>query len=223
MIKNADIRYDALLVPGGGIRADGEPPEWVQARLNKAIELMESARFIIALSAGTTHKPFLLDHEGFPFYESEASAAYLTHNGAAKEKILTERSSLDTIGNAFFARFIHTEPLGLRKLLVITNEFHMPRTRRIFNWVFSLNFQGNAPESDKNYHLEFLPVPDLGMDHTLLEIRLIKEHRSLEQLENIIGKITNGWEFHQWLFSQHQAYAPLLKPGREKGAVRETY
>ena len=57
--------------------------------------------------------------------------------------MLEENWSLDTIANAFFLRTIHTDPAGwtrleevledvYRRLLVINNEFHMPRTEEIF-------------------------------------------------------------------------------------------
>ncbi len=49
------------------------------------------------------------------------------------ERIWAETASLDTIGNAYFARVIHTDPAGLRRLLVVNSAFHMPRTRMIFD------------------------------------------------------------------------------------------
>ena len=46
--------------------------------------------------------------------------------------------SLDTIGNAFFLRTIHTDVLGVRRLLLITNKWHMARAMAIFEAVFAL-------------------------------------------------------------------------------------
>ncbi len=39
-------------------------------------------------------------------------------------------------GNARFAKLLHVDPAGWRKLLVVTSEFHVPRTRIILDTVF---------------------------------------------------------------------------------------
>ena len=63
---------------------------------------------------------------------------YLINNGLNPEKVLTEICSYDTIGNAYFSRLLFAEPFNLSSLLVLTSEFHMPRTRAIFEWIYSL-------------------------------------------------------------------------------------
>src|SRR5689334_14924059 len=130
--------FDAIIVPGGGVREGGALPKWVQRRFDLALSHWQG-EYIICLSAGTTYKPLPRDEQGYPVFESIAGARYLLMNGIPANKILTEASSYDTIGNAYFARTIHTDPLGLRHLLVITSAFHMPRTRAIFEWVFGLS------------------------------------------------------------------------------------
>ena len=47
----------------------------------------------------------------------------------APADILEENLALDTIGNAFFARTDHCSLAGWKRLLIITSEFHMDRTR----------------------------------------------------------------------------------------------
>lgn len=57
-------------------------------------------------------------------------------------------------------------------LAVITNSFHLPRTRAIFEKVFSLPRQPSPPEGggggrekeQEQYKLTFVEVPDVGMD-----------------------------------------------------------
>ncbi|MEM9121473.1 MAG: YdcF family protein [Cyanobacteria bacterium P01_F01_bin.56] len=95
-------------------------------------------RFLIPLSAGTTHKPPPLDVNGFPILEFVAAARYLQHRGIEGSRILPETVSLDTIGNAYFVRLQHIEPLQLQRLHVITSAFHLPRTQAIFDWIFAL-------------------------------------------------------------------------------------
>ena len=151
--------YDAILTRGGGINEDGSFPEWVKRRLDKVIKIFTDNEIIITLSAGTTHKPHPLDENKFPIYESVAQANYLISKGIPKEKILTDTISLDTIGNAFFSRVIFTELRDLRKLCIITSQFHMSRTKAIFKWVFGLNSNG--------YSLDFVEVSDNNLDMNL--------------------------------------------------------
>ena len=49
----------------------------------------------------------------------------------------TQVSSFDTVGNAYFALTIHAIPAGWRKVAVVTSAFHMPRTRALFEDLWS--------------------------------------------------------------------------------------
>jgi len=126
----------ALVVPGGGVGADGTPPMHVSARLDAAAKLwsdeekrgMGSQTFIVLLSAGTPHKPPPRDPKGFPVLEATAGARYLIGvRGVPPSAIREELVSLDTIGNAVMARLLILDPLGCRTATVITSAFHMPR------------------------------------------------------------------------------------------------
>lgn len=206
------MQYDAILIPGGGIKDRNEVPPWVFPRLDRAVEIYRG-EYIIALSAGTTHKPPPLDDEGFPIFESVISADYLVKKGIPRQKILCETCSYDTIGNAFFARVIHTDPRGFRKLLIITSAFHLPRAKAIFEWVFA----------DAGYELHFESVPDQGMDQYLLTIKKEKEKKSLENVQRLKKKIPTFAQLHHWLFTVHEAYAVGLTPVRIKGEIINTY
>lgn len=59
--------------------------------------------------------------------------------------------------------------LPVCSLAVITNSFHLPRTRAIFEKVFSLPRhpsppEGGGEEEEQQYKLTFVEVPDVGMD-----------------------------------------------------------
>ena len=192
-------RYDAVLVPGGGVRAGGELPRWVQRRLDLAIELSRGA-YIVTLSAGTTHRAPPLDENGFPIFESAAGAKYLIGAGVPADRVLIEAHSYDTIGNAFFSRVVHVDPQGFRKLLVITSDFHLPRTQRVFEWVYGLTPQ-RVP-----YLLHFRGVPDDDMERSALIERRERERRSMDALTELTQRFTTMKDFHRWLFTEHKAY-----------------
>ena len=127
---NADEKF-LIIVPGGGINhLNGTIPDHTEARLHKAIEIFTRhplAAKIVTLSFGSTHKPPKFDREGFPVSESAMSAEFLIKvrkylsllillkNGVPASCIMEESVSLDTIGNAYFLRTIHTDVLKISR------------------------------------------------------------------------------------------------------------
>jgi uncharacterized SAM-binding protein YcdF (DUF218 family) len=210
-------QFDAVLIPGGGLTPSGELKPFVRARLDRA--LAHSADFYIALSAGTTHLPPPLDSRGYPVVESIPAAQYLHERGVPRDRILIEASSYDTIGNAFFARTMHTDPRGLSRLLIVNSRFHMPRTEAIFRWVF-----GAAP--GQGYALSFESTEDIGLSPEALEARAERERSSLAAVRSLASSITTLSRIHQWLFTEHGAYAWFLHDDAYRsatGPLVETY
>lgn len=209
-------KYDVIIIPGGGVREKGELPVWVKRRLHRALEL-HSGEYIMTLSAGTVHKPMILDETGFPVFESAAGANYLLEKGLDPAHVLSETISYDTIGNAYFARVIHVDPMELRRLLVITSEFHMPRTEAIFRWVFGLD----APIG--GYELFFEPASDEGIAEEVLAPRIERERCSLESFLKKKEGIRSMRELHDWLYWHHDVYAAALRPKLAAGEVLASY
>ena len=195
-------KHDCVLIPGGGLLDDGSLPPWTIARLEYALSLKDNSRWFILLSGGTVHKPPPLNEDGFPYFESHEMAKFLVKKGLDSARVLTEISSYDTIGNAYFSRLLFIEPLSIKKLLVVTSEFHMPRTRAIFEWIFHL------PPSPLEYQLSFETTPDKGLSPQALAARVQREKNSLNNLNNTIREITSLDDFLIWLYSEHTAYAP---------------
>lgn len=216
MQRDPDDRYDAVLIPGGGLTKTGGLPAWVTARLDEALKAAGGAYFIV-LSAGTVHKPPPLDAEGFPVFEARAAATYLLAKEVEPGRILLEASSYDTIGNAYFSRVLHVEPRQFRKLLVITSAFHAARTEFIFRWVYGLD------EPAGGFDLTFRPVPNVGMPEAVLRARVEKEGRALEQAKGLEQGIYTLAQLHEWLFTKHEAYAAGSKPQQLKGPALGAY
>jgi hypothetical protein len=191
--------YDAVLVLGGGVLEGGELPRWVERRFDRAVELGENAA-IVCLSAGTVHRPPPLNGEGYPWLESAAGAAHLLARGVSPHRIQVEPISYDTIGNAYFAKLLHVDPAGWRKLVVITSEFHMPRSRAIFEWVFGLGRD--------TYDLRFEATTDDGLDPILLHRRRAKEAAALHSLRPVMDRIRDTDTLHRWMYTEHNAYTP---------------
>lgn len=210
--------YHAILVPGGGLREGAELPPWVVNRLELALARSHGDTPVLALSAGTPHRPPPLDAAGRPIFESVAAARFLLHRGADPARVFVETASYDTIGNAYFSRMIHAEPSGWRNLLVITSRFHMARTEAAFRWVYSL--------TPSTYSLSFEAVPDIGLSAQTLQSRLQREAASLAILRRLAPRYTSLPDFHRWLYSEHLAYSShglLTEPNPPDPAALASY
>lgn len=193
--------YDAIIIPGGGLDPlTNLPQKWVQARLDAALNFSSRTKYFVALSRGTTHRPPPLDTRGFPILESAASARYLIEHGIDDPKrILLDGWSLDTIGNAFFARSMICEPMRLKRCCIITSSFHMPRTRAIFEWVFALD----GGQFDMDYYI----TPDVGLDDAQSNVRFERERNSLVTLQQkTIPRVNTLEKLSAFLFREHGAY-----------------
>jgi hypothetical protein len=153
--------------------------------------------------------------QGSVVHECAVMARYLQLNGVSEKMILQESVSGDTIGNAYFARVIHTDPGGLKRLLIVTSQFHMPRTRAIFEWVFGLD--------DRGYDLEFLAIAD---DALATKDRLARERGQIRKVMNYRKRVQTLAQFHRWLFSAHAGhdlYATGYKKEKIAHVARKLY
>lgn len=198
------MTYDCIVLPGGGIDANGAPSAWVCARLDRALEMASSTCYFLVLSRGTTHRPPSLDKYSFPIDEATASAAYLIERDIPSNRILIENWSLDTMGNAYFARQCILEPMKLQRLAIITNDFHMTRTKLIFDWIFSLS--DTAKEPCVKYQIEYITVSNQDMTDEQLIARIDKERLACDDLKLKIQRITNLSQMARFLFIEHGAY-----------------
>ncbi len=170
--KNNDIKkFDAILVLSNEMNREGELNKESKARAIMAIKIFKkySAKYLITsgwnyrkdtnLCIATAFKNFIL-------LNSDIKSKY----------ILTELNSRDTVGDAYFTKTNIMIPYSFIKLCVITSNYHIYRTRRIFNFIY-----GNK------YYINFFGVkliPSFSY--------LIKEFKSLKSFENTFSKISSG-------------------------------
>ena len=184
--------YDAIVILGGSYIDEKTLPKWVENRLDAAIlHKSHTASFIVA-SRGTVHKPPVLDSDRYPIDECTIMANYLLEHGIPNDKIYKESWSLDTIGNAYGIFTHHAIPRNLRKFLIITSDFHMPRSKAIFKHVFSLF-------PIEIFHLDFLET------NSCLSISE-KEHASLIHWRENANNIHTLADLHEFIFVKHDAY-----------------
>jgi hypothetical protein len=213
------MAYDAILVLGGGLRKNGELPEHAKRRLDLALQ-RQSGEPIVALSAATAHLPAVLDGDGRLFFESTAGARYLIERGIDPGRIFCESTAYDTIGNGYFSRVQIVDPMGWRRLLVITSEFHVARTEAIFRWIYSLDAPGR-------FALDFAASANDGLSDAGLSARRLHEEASLSVVEELRERLTSLRALAGWLFTQHGQYQAvrmaLARDLARKQALLETY
>ena len=190
-----------IIVLGGGIGKKGKLPEWSLERCKVAVEYyfnfkhMYDLKFIVT-SGGTYHQPNPLDKLGFTIFEADLMSNYLLNSGIPENSIFREYSSYDTIGNGFFVRTLFTDIRRWKDLVVITSDFHMNRSKEIFNFIFT--------KLASNYKLEYISCKNIISNN--LNDRIIKEENSKLKFINDMKKIYNLNMFHKWLYSTHECY-----------------
>src|SRR5205823_1181106 len=97
-------------------------------------------------------------------------------------------------------RVIHAQPRQLERLLVVTSEFHLPRTELIFRWVYGL--KGPAIP----FELTFMSSPNDGIGEADLQARLDRERSGIGRLRPLAARIGTVKSFHTWLYTAHGGY-----------------
>lgn len=181
--------YDCVIILGGSLKKNSELPDWVLGRLDYALKV--DTKYLIVSSRGTTHKSPPLDENKMPIDETTKMAEYLISQGINPNRILCESWSLDTIGNAYGVLMFHCIPLKLEKLLVVTSDFHIERTKSIFKKVFSL--------SEIEFKIDYCSI------NSSLKVT-DKERKSLEDWNEKCKNFNSLEDLHKFIFTQHNAY-----------------
>ncbi len=111
--------YDAIIVLGAQVLMNGEPNTQLQWRLDAALEAWQ-ARQVPIVTCGAQGKDE-------PMPEAEAMKGYLTERGVPEALMLTDPDSYNTNQNLRNAGRLLRERGGIRKVLIVTSDYHLPR------------------------------------------------------------------------------------------------
>jgi len=156
MPSNPGSKKTAAVVLGGGLtkiqvqdQIHYEPAEQAKERLDKAYALFEEGKVDCIITTGkysimasidpTVVGPKTEAEVGKQYLIDKAKSAQAGHVSRSGRKIqdhiFYEDQSMDTIGNAWFVKKVCLEPLGITSCIVVTSDYHIERTRVIFEWV----------------------------------------------------------------------------------------
>lgn len=200
---NCEINYneiDGIFVLAGGIDKDGKCHDFVKDRLNIAWQIHKlNNKPIFCLGGGSYHISPILNKSGFIIHEATSCSEYLITLGVKSNMIYKEWSSYDTIANGFFAFTNFIVPSKLKNIILITSEFHMERSRIIFEWQKQI--------FNKDINIIYESSNNNNLNKHVLEARLEREKSSINNLKNtIIPKINSLELFHKWFYTEHRAY-----------------
>ncbi len=154
----------AAIVLGGGLKVvthagqiTYEPEEQAKARLDRALALFEEGKVDVIISTGDISPMAARDPAVTgPRTEAEVGVQYLlARAGEAspamrrrlEESICYEDRSIDTISNAWYAKKRCLEPLGITVCIVVTSDYHIARSRVIFEWVLGPGYTVETAEA----------------------------------------------------------------------------
>jgi vancomycin permeability regulator SanA len=106
---------DCILVLGCSVKTDGTPSLMLADRLNKAVELYQAGGQPILVSG---------DHGTQYYDESTTMKNYLVAQGIDSENIFVDHAGYSTYDSMYRAKEIY----GAKKILIITQEYHMYRS-----------------------------------------------------------------------------------------------
>jgi uncharacterized SAM-binding protein YcdF (DUF218 family) len=123
--------WDAVVVPGCKVRADGTPSTALARRVGHAAELWKAGRApVIILTGGVGHHP--------PS-EAEAGAALAQDLGVPGAALMLEMRSTTTVENARFAAELRVDGQSIARwrVLVVSDAYHAWRCGRLFGRHFA--------------------------------------------------------------------------------------
>jgi uncharacterized SAM-binding protein YcdF (DUF218 family) len=168
-----------IVILGGGIDKNGNLPQYVKKRLDKAIEIFKKNKNSNILVSGKYS--FLYPKNLIPpITEAQAMRNYLIKKGILKKNIFLENKSKDTISNAYYSKKIYFIPKKEKKAKIITSEFHLPRVKYIFKKVFG-----------KDYKFQYVPIHS-NLNKKSVEKVQQRQKELLKKTKEILGGMKDG-------------------------------
>lgn len=134
-----NYRVDIVLVLGNLMSRNGELNEETTLRVDKAFEIFIDSQAGSIITCGWAYRT----DTGLSI--ASAMRNYLVNkHGLDKKFILIQDKSRDTVGDAYFARVLYSDPMVYKSIAVVTSAYHVERVREIFNFIFSDSVKVNV-------------------------------------------------------------------------------
>lgn len=99
----------------------------------------------------------------------------------------------------------------------MTSEFHLPRTKAIFETCFKLAGR-SIWHDEERFDLHYYAASDEGLfPHDVLQARIMREAASLQDWLNQSQDLDSFAALHSWLYSTHLCYSASRQDEFGKG------
>lgn len=163
------MKRDAIIVLGGGVNGDGTLPLFTRQRTETGVNLYKQGLAAYLVLSGS--HPHEWDHKRPHKTEAQVMKEHAIELGLLVEQIILEDDSTDTVSNAFHTKLDVLVPKNWRDVIVVTSDFHLPRTEYIFGKVL-----GNG------YTTQFVEASS-GLRGDELRARIASEQRAMLALK----------------------------------------
>lgn len=161
--------YDVAIILGAALRDDGSPSPAMARRVGHGVELLRTGRAgALLMTGGPTNSTMP---------EARVMRDLALAAGVPATQVHVEERALNTIQNALFtAPLVHAN--GWRRLLVVTDSFHRPRTAYIFRrFGLRVAVAGVCPERPTGQWWAAHAREALALPWTILRVEMFRLRR----------------------------------------------
>lgn len=200
------LMKDVIIILAGGINNDGSLPDLPKSRVDCGIQHFRNGDARVLIMTGKYG--FWLDWQKQipPRSEAEAMKEYAISKKIPSDSILTEQESKDTLGNAYFTKVNILEPNNWKNILVVTSDFHLERTKYIFDLVLGAE-----------YSITYDTVKTMLPPEKITSLEE-QEKKTIAILKETIGEVSPGdtKAIENIIFTKHPGYSPNPEHSYEK-------
>lgn len=175
------MNYNALIVLAHEMDRDGVLNEESILRANLAAKMTKDYKIPYVITCGWAYR------KDSDIKIADAFKLYIVKLGVRPEQVLTEDNSRDTVGDAVFTRLNLVEPLGFRNFFVVTSNYHVARTRKIFNFVYGSDFNLDVIGANVEFDDSFLSKEkesEIAFDRTFRDVNVSDMGQIMKALRN---------------------------------------
>jgi len=120
-----------IIVLGNFMDDSGQLNKESCSRLDLAIDVFRKNKHSFIIASGWDY------FAEYTIAIADAMKSYIVNNShISHELVLTETNSRDTVGDAIFTKINIIKKKGLNNLLIVTSDYHVLRTHKIFSYIY---------------------------------------------------------------------------------------
>jgi hypothetical protein len=125
------MKNPIIIVLGNWMDKSGQLNKESCSRLDLAIDVFRKNKYSFMITCGWDYR----DDSNITI--ADAMKSYVINNSdISHELVLTETNSRDTVGDAIFTKINIIKKNSLNNLLIVTSDYHVLRTYKIFSYVY---------------------------------------------------------------------------------------